>query len=98
MSPTMTRSAGGAALTMATVAILAIAGCSQGAPGSDSAEGNLSIVASKPIDEKGAEVSVAAVAAGRAIGALRRPVGAVSTRAAGSAVTAVTADTIRAFG
>ena len=63
MSPTMTRSAGGAALTMATVAILAIAGCSQGGPGGDSAEGNLSIVASTPIDEKGAEVSVAAVTA-----------------------------------
>jgi branched-chain amino acid transport system substrate-binding protein len=42
------------------VAVLAVAGCSQDAPGGQSAEEQLSIVAVKPIDEKGTEVTVAA--------------------------------------
>ncbi len=48
---------------VAAVAVLALAGCSQGEPGQQAGGEQLTIVAKKPIDEKGAEVTVAAGAA-----------------------------------
>lgn len=57
MRPTTTRTARFGA---AAVALLALAGCSQGSPAGQSGGEQLSIVAKKPIDEKGAEVTVAA--------------------------------------
>ena len=45
------------------LALLAVAGCSQASPGGQAGGEQLSIVAKKPIDEKGAEITVASGAA-----------------------------------
>jgi len=46
--------------SVAAIALLAVAGCSQNQPGGEPGGEQLAIVAKKPIDEKGAEVTVAA--------------------------------------
>ena len=62
MRPMTTRSArwGVAAIALPVAALLAVSGCSQGEPDKQAGGEQLTIVAKKPIDEKGAEVTVVA--------------------------------------